>query len=238
MKIFLLISVILALNTACWQGDVENRASNARKYPGATPSAGPANSGANNSKGNSLSTNGAENNMNKGDSEIKSGGFTANLPDGFQQPSDDVGKRMLKEYGAVFVARGGASAPKTVIFKNEQEVSAFQASVSNSSEKMGAFTVELQTAAINALKQAIGEAGQNNLSITPRGADSAKRSYGGTVSLWASRVDPGSPIGFQREDFKKRKPTGSNRFRRSSRCRKSSNSKRRECISARIFQNR
>lgn len=117
--------------------------------------------------------------------------FEKNLPKDFEMPTDEVGKKMLKEYGAVFVARGGAIPPKTVIFKNEAEVSAFQSSVSKSSERIGSFDLELQTEAINALKNAISEAEKANLSITSRGADSAKRSYSETVDLWASRVTPG-----------------------------------------------
>jgi len=123
--------------------------------------------------------------------EIKSGGFTANLPAGFEQPNEDVGKRLLREYGSVFLARGGATPPKTVIFKNEQEVNAFQSSLQKSSVSIGSHTLELQAAAVNALKEAIDEAKQNGLTITPRGADSAKRTYAETVSLWASRVEPG-----------------------------------------------
>lgn len=117
--------------------------------------------------------------------------FFQNLPDHLEQPTEEVGKRLLNEYGAVFVARGGAIPPKTVIFKDETEVSAFQSSLRISSETIGDFTVELQTPAMNALREAIAEAAQANLTITPRGADSARRSYAQTVELWASRVDPG-----------------------------------------------
>lgn len=118
-------------------------------------------------------------------------GFLKNLPDRFEQPTEEVGKRLLKEYGAVFVARGDAIPPKTVIFKNEAEVSAFQSSLKKSSEIIGDFTVELQTPAMNALREAIAEARAAKLIITPRGSDSARRSYAQTVELWASRVDPG-----------------------------------------------
>lgn len=123
--------------------------------------------------------------------EIKSGGYTANLPSGFNQPTDAVGQRILKDYGALFVARGGAVPPNTPIFKSEAEVSAFQSSLSKSSESLGGFNIELQAAAMKALKEAIAEAKQTNLTITPRGADSGKRDYSGTVELWASRVNPG-----------------------------------------------
>lgn len=117
--------------------------------------------------------------------------FLQNLPERFEQPAEEVGKRLLNEYGAVFVARGGAIPPKTVIFKDEAEVSAFQSSLEKSSETIGDFTVELQTPAMNALKEAIAEARAAKLTITPRGSDSARRNYAQTVELWASRVDPG-----------------------------------------------
>jgi hypothetical protein len=120
-------------------------------------------------------------------SEIKTGGFQGNLPDGFQMPEDAVGKKILREYGALFVAKGGATPPKTVIFKSETEVSAFQTSVERSSETVG----ELQTAAMDALLNAMDEARKSGVNITPRGADAARRTYAGTVELWASRVNPG-----------------------------------------------
>ncbi len=123
--------------------------------------------------------------------ETKSGGFAANLPSGFIQPTDAVGQRILKEYGAFFLARGGATPPNTAIFKSEAEVSAFQNNLKKSKEKIGNFDVELQSAAMKNLQEAVAEAEQNSLSITPRGADSAKRDYTGTVELWASRVNPG-----------------------------------------------
>lgn len=117
-------------------------------------------------------------------------GFTANLPQGFEQPADAIGKKLLNEYGSVFVARGGAVPPKKVVFRDESEVSAFQSSLSTSSETIGAHRLELQAAAMKALENAMSEAKAKGLSISPRGADSAKRTYGETVSLWNSRVDP------------------------------------------------
>jgi hypothetical protein len=131
----------------------------------------------------------ANNAMSPTTSENKKSGFANNLPAGFTQPTDDVGRRMLKEYGAMFVSRAGA--PKTVVFKNEAEVVQFQSSVQSSRETIGGVTIELQAAAMKALKEAAAEAAENNLTITPRGGEAAKRSYQGTVELWASRVDPG-----------------------------------------------
>ena len=130
------------------------------------------------------------NNANMTESNNKKG-FLENLPKGFEQPTDDAGRLLLKEYGAVFLARNGATPPKKVVFKDEADVSGFQSSLKRSSEKIGGYNVELQTAAMTALKEAQTEAKLSNLSISPRGADSARRGYTQTVSLWASRVNPG-----------------------------------------------
>jgi len=122
--------------------------------------------------------------------KIKSNEYIANLPKDFNRPTDAVGQRLLREYGALFVARGGAIPPRTVIFKSEREVTTYQKSLSKSKENIGGFAVELQTAAMKNLKNAIAEAEKNSLTITPRGADAAKRNYADTVALWASRVNP------------------------------------------------
>ncbi len=117
--------------------------------------------------------------------------FKLNLPDGFSFPRKSVEKRILREYGALFAARGGAIPPRTVIFKNEVEVAAFQDALPAAAEDFGEFTIELQTPAMENLRTAIAEARDNNLKITPRGPDSGRRSYAETVELWASRVNPG-----------------------------------------------
>jgi hypothetical protein len=117
--------------------------------------------------------------------------FITKLPKKFKVPNDSVGRRVFQEYGALFVARGGAIPPPTAIFKNESEVSSFQSGLAKASENLGGFNIELQAAAMKRLKEAIEEAEQNDLTITPRGADSGRRDYSGTVELWASRVNPG-----------------------------------------------
>jgi hypothetical protein len=118
--------------------------------------------------------------------DIKEGGFMANLPPDFTQPTDDTGRKLLKEYGAGFLAKGGVTPPKMVVFRDGKEVAAFQASVPKSNETIGGVTIQLQAAAMQALKQAASET-----PVTPRGADAAARSYEDTVALWTSRVDPG-----------------------------------------------
>ena len=130
-------------------------------------------------------------NSNKDPINMKNKEFISHLPAGFKMPAGETGQKLLEEYGAVFVAQGGAAAPNTVIFKDEAEVAAWQAGLSVSKETIGGIAIELQTPAMNALKEAVREAGQNNLQITPRGNDAARRSYGETEELWASRVTPG-----------------------------------------------
>lgn len=120
-----------------------------------------------------------------------SGDFMKNLPKDFEHPTDDAGRLLLREYGAVFLARGGAIPPKKVVFRDEADVIAFQNTLKRSSETIGGISIELQTAAMDGLKAAIAEAAKSGLTIGPRGSDSARRGYGQTVSLWASRVNPG-----------------------------------------------
>ena len=103
---------------------------------------------------------------------------------------DDVERRLLAEYGAMFVAGGGVTVPSTIVFKDEEEVSAFQAKLQSSSENIGGHPMELQHSAIVGMRHALAEAKSSGLSITPRDTDSARRSYDETVGLWASRVDP------------------------------------------------
>ena len=120
----------------------------------------------------------------------KKTGFMANVPSDFSEPSDEAARTLFKEYGSVFVARGGVIPPKTVVFKDAAAVSAFQSTLATSSVTIGGFLLELQAPAMKALKEAINDTKTQNLSINPRDKDSAKRTYHETIDLWASRVDP------------------------------------------------
>lgn len=117
--------------------------------------------------------------------------YFSSLPKNFLMPSDEVGQLLLHEYGSLFVAREGAVPPKTVIFPDEASVTAFQSEVKIDSENLGGAKIELQKAAMKELREAIVDAKKIGLTISPRGADSARRSYQHTVDLWASRVAPG-----------------------------------------------
>lgn len=117
--------------------------------------------------------------------------FYKNLSKGFNLPTNDAESLLLREYGSVYVARGGATPPNRIVFRDEVDVAAFQAGLQRSTENIGGTTVELQSSAMKALLEARAEAQKTRLSISPRGADSARRGYKQTVDLWGSRVNPG-----------------------------------------------
>ena len=119
--------------------------------------------------------------------------FQASLPTGFTLPdgTDAVGNRILADYGSMFVARGGAVPPPVVVFADESSVTQWQSSVKQERADIGGISVELQSPAMKALMEARDEAQNDGLDITPRGTDAARRSYGETVKLWQSRVNPG-----------------------------------------------
>ena len=108
----------------------------------------------------------------------------------FYDKKSSVEQTILAEYGAIFVAGNGAVPPPKVAFKNGLEVDSFQKSLAISKQNIGGFDLELQTPAMNDLLKAVAEAETAGLSISPRGADSARRDYAATVELWASRVNP------------------------------------------------
>lgn len=122
--------------------------------------------------------------------ESELSGFTRHLPDGFSPPETSVERTLLREYGAVYVARGGVSVPGQIVFENEAAVSAFQSRLNISGETIGGLSMELQSAAMDDLRKAVAEARSEGFAITPRDVDSARRSYDETVGLWKSRVDP------------------------------------------------
>ncbi|MFZ1699270.1 MAG: hypothetical protein WBO10_17970 [Pyrinomonadaceae bacterium] len=125
------------------------------------------------------------------ETDATKGDFYKSLPKDFEMPTADAGKLLLREYGAVFVARGGVTPPKKVVFRDEADVRAYQATLEMATAKIGGTNVYLQEAAMTALKAAIAEASLNKLSISPRGGTASRRGYDETVTLWASRVNPG-----------------------------------------------
>ncbi|MGH9944240.1 MAG: hypothetical protein ACRD9R_17985 [Pyrinomonadaceae bacterium] len=100
-------------------------------------------------------------------------------------------RRLLAEYGAMFLAADGVLVPPRCVFRDEAEVAEFQARAASACAAFGADPIELQSAALNALLAARDEAESEGLTITPRGgSEAARRTYADTVRLWASRVVP------------------------------------------------
>jgi hypothetical protein len=119
--------------------------------------------------------------------------FFKNLPKGFHWPDADdaVGLRVLEEYGALFVARGGVVLPAVVMFPDHDAVARWQSSLSTEQAELAGVLVRLQSAAMRALLKAREDASRAHVSISPRGPDAAQRGYDETLELWRSRVNPG-----------------------------------------------
>ncbi len=106
-------------------------------------------------------------------------------------PSDPVSRRILEEYGAIFVADKKVTPPPVCIFTNEEQVAKFQDDAGYEAELIGYDEVELQPEALKKLNKAREEAQKEGLDITPRdGAEAARRNYEDSVRLWNSRFEP------------------------------------------------
>jgi hypothetical protein len=104
---------------------------------------------------------------------------------------DSVSRRVLEDYGAMFVASAGVLPPPVCIFAGEAEVTKFQHEAKFTATAISGTRVELQPAAMQALLDARDEARKSGLDITPRGgAEAARRSYDDTLRLWNSRFLP------------------------------------------------
>ena len=104
---------------------------------------------------------------------------------------DAVSRRILREYGAVFLAAAEVLPPPVCIFTSAEDVASFQAAANTLAADIGGATVELQPAAMRALLAAREEALALGLDITPRdGREAARRNYADTLRLWNSRLLP------------------------------------------------
>jgi len=106
-------------------------------------------------------------------------------------PDDPVARRILEEYGAVYVATKKVLPPPVCIFTNEDQVTRFQEEAGFDEEQIGFDVIELQPEALKQLRKAREQAQKEGLDITPRdGAEAARRNYGDSVRLWNSRFLP------------------------------------------------
>ncbi|MCA1578064.1 MAG: hypothetical protein LC794_11975 [Acidobacteria bacterium] len=106
-------------------------------------------------------------------------------------PADPVARRILEEYGAVFVADKKVKPPPVCVFTTEEQVAKFQEEAGVKTEYIAYDHVELQPEALKHLLKAREEAQKEGLDITPRdGAEAARRNYEDSVRLWNSRFEP------------------------------------------------
>jgi hypothetical protein len=111
-------------------------------------------------------------------------------PEGLCDCDDPASRRLLSEYGAMFVAAEGVKVPSVLTFRSEEEVEQFQREAEPRAAEIGGAKIELQPAALDALLGACDDARAEGLSITPRDDHAARRGYADTVRLWDSRVRP------------------------------------------------
>ena len=108
----------------------------------------------------------------------------------FHPSGDRVVRRVVEEYGAMFVAEG-VSLPNVCMFESDDDVERFQRKAGWRAEDLNGATVELQPAAMQALLRAREDARADGLDITPRGGSEAgRRSFADSLRLWRSRFDP------------------------------------------------
>lgn len=105
--------------------------------------------------------------------------------------SDPVSRRILEEYGAIFVATKKVTPPPVCVFTTEEQVTKFQDAAGFETEFIAYDDVELQPEAMKSLTKARKDAQKEGLDITPRdGAEAGRRNYEDSVRLWNSRFDP------------------------------------------------
>ncbi|HZE68716.1 MAG TPA: hypothetical protein VE135_04210 [Pyrinomonadaceae bacterium] len=114
--------------------------------------------------------------------------------------NDPVARRILEDYGAMYIADKKVIPPPQCVFTTEDQVTRFQDNAGWATESIGFDYVELQPEAMKALIKARQEAQKENLDITPRdGAEAARRNYEDSVRLWNSRFLPALDYWLQQE---------------------------------------
>ncbi len=92
-------------------------------------------------------------------------------------PDDLIARRVLHDYGAIFVAHEAVAPPPMCVFRDEDAVTHFQKAAGRATATIGDGLIELQPAAMTALLRARAAARDEGLDITPRdGAEAARRS--------------------------------------------------------------
>jgi hypothetical protein len=108
----------------------------------------------------------------------------------FCPAGDTLTRRVLEEYGAMFVAEC-VRLPVSCVLESDEAVERFQREAGWRTEILDGAVVELQPRAMAALISARREAEGQRLSVTPRGGNEAgRRSFADSLRLWRSRCDP------------------------------------------------
>lgn len=101
---------------------------------------------------------------------------------------DPIARRVLREYGSVFVAGADVLVPDRCIFDSRETAERFQERAKFERQPIDGVEITLQERAMIALLAAIEEAVSIGVRITPRdGSIAGARDYGDTVRLWDSR---------------------------------------------------
>jgi hypothetical protein len=104
---------------------------------------------------------------------------------------DPVARRVLEDYGAMFIATDKVTPPPVCIFNSEDEVDRFQNAAGFTTETIGDDEIQLQPEAMKQLLKAREKANEETLDITPRdGSEAARRNYDDSVRLWNTRFLP------------------------------------------------
>lgn len=105
--------------------------------------------------------------------------------------NDPVALRVLREYGAFFVAADSVKVPPRCVFKDEEEVSEFHSGIELSTANFGGTEITLQTGAMASLLEAVQLAAAEKVKLTPLdGSIAGLRTYSDTERLWNSRFYP------------------------------------------------
>ncbi|MGI8917168.1 MAG: hypothetical protein ACR2H6_01110 [Pyrinomonadaceae bacterium] len=105
--------------------------------------------------------------------------------------ADPVARRILEEYGAIFLADKKVLPPPACVFTTEEQVTAFQNAAGFVAETIADAEIELQPEAMKALLKARDDAQEEGLDITPRGGpEAARRNYEESMRLWDTRFLP------------------------------------------------
>lgn len=100
-------------------------------------------------------------------------------------------KKVLAEYGAMFVASAEIVSPPRCLFRSDVEVATFQSRLTTVPVVVNGVQLQFQKAAAESLNAAIADALLQGIKIRPLdGAIAGGRNYSDTVRLWNSRFQP------------------------------------------------